>query len=180
MESNFSFLQSALNNLEEMRSGRESGYRDRRSAGPGGGGFSPGPVRSRHSSMVPQNSNHNSYGNIHHQQQQHTHGTVSGMGNPSMVMPIGGSVSTSPTSGVTVVTNTSYLSPPLDSSWRRTHSDSALHEATLAQDSTNRRGQVEMTFQNACDANQSSLSVAIGTDGRPKSCCDVSRVPGIK
>jgi hypothetical protein len=35
-------LQSALSNLEDMRAGRESGYRDRRSAGPGGGGYSPG------------------------------------------------------------------------------------------------------------------------------------------
>ena len=148
--------------------------------------------------MVPQNSNsnHNSYGNVHQHHQQHAH--VTSMGNQSMVVPTGGSVNTSPTNnGSAMVANTSYLSPPLDPSWRRTHSDSALHEATLAQDNSSssllhgnnctssamnsRRGQVEMIFENACDPNQSSsLSVTMGTDGRPKSCCDVSRVPGIK
>lgn len=119
-----------------MRAGRESGLRDRRSAGPGGGPYSPssslGSVRSSSRRVE-----HSSSPNHQHSYQIHPVG-----GNSSMVPPtqMTGSVGSNMSSGGGntggMSTNTAYLSPPLDSSWRRTHSDSALHQAALASGET--------------------------------------------
>ena len=115
-----------------MRAGRESGLRDRRSAGPGGGPYSPGSsLGSVRSSS--RRAEHSSSPNHQHSYQMHPGG------NPinNMVPPtqMAGSVGSNMSSGVGnaggLSANTAYLSPPLDSSWRRTHSDSALHQAAL-------------------------------------------------
>ncbi|GLV40616.1 CREB-regulated transcription coactivator [Carabus blaptoides fortunei] len=69
-------------------------------------------------------------------------------------------IDTSPYSGP-------YLSPPPDTSWRRTNSDSALHQSAMqgmGNDGGGSRWNVSATEQN---------------DGRPRSSCDVPRVPGI-
>ena len=109
-----------MSNLEDMRAGREAGYRDRRSAGPGGGAYSPGAslgsVRGSHRiDVTPQN----------HSYHMHPAG--------NMGPPMGaGSVGSNMAIGSSGTTSVAYLSPPLDSSWRRTHSDSALHQAATA------------------------------------------------
>ena len=108
-----------------MQAGRESGYRDRRSAGPGGGAYSPVSSAVHHSSVrhsrrsdLPTSPNQHSY------QMQVPSTQMSGSPNPS------GSVGVN--SGNGGLTNSvAYLSPPLDPSWRRTHSDSALHQAAM-------------------------------------------------
>lgn len=106
-----------MSNLEDMRAGREAGYRDRRSAGPGGGAYSPGSslgsVRgSRRIDPTPQN----------HLYHMHPAGN---MGPPMVAGSVGSNMAVA-SGGATSV---AYLSPPLDSSWRRTHSDSSLHQA---------------------------------------------------
>ncbi|XP_045035250.1 CREB-regulated transcription coactivator 1 isoform X7 [Daphnia magna] len=182
-------LQSALNNLGDMRAGRESGYRDRRSAGPGGGGYSPGSslgsVRPTRRSDQTTSSNPHSY-------QMHPSGglvqapQISGsVGSPSLSHSTG--AGSSGNGGLS--TNVAYLSPPLDPCWRR-HSDSALHQAAMvsgegvtgnASTTLSRRGQDGNNYINSMDPNSSSVHLGISAtgDGRPKSCCDVSRVPGI-
>ncbi|KAJ8958650.1 hypothetical protein NQ318_016375 [Aromia moschata] len=68
-----------------------------------------------------------------------------------------------------------YLSPPTDTGWRRTNSDSALHQSTMQgmvdRNSDSARGW-NIPLMNGPDRN---------LDGRPRSSCDVpsSRVPGI-
>lgn len=197
-----------------MRAGRESGYRDRRSAGPGGGGYSPGSslgsVRPTRRSDQTTSSNPHSY-------QMHPSGglvqapQISGsVGSPSISHSTG--AGNSGNGGLS--TNVAYLSPPLDPCWRR-HSDSALHQAAMvsgegvtgnASTTLSRRGikqshkmnslheslcivnrsiipgQDGNNYINSMDPNSSSVHLGISAtgDGRPKSCCDVSRVPGIK
>lgn len=114
-----------------MRAGRESGYRDRRSAGPGGGGYSPGSslgsVRPSRRSDTPSSPNQHSY-------QMHPNG---GLLQQSPMAGSLGSPNVNSSSGMGnggnggLSTNVAYLSPPLDHSWRRTHSDSALHQASM-------------------------------------------------
>ena len=111
-----------------MRSGRESGFRDRRSAGPGGG-FNQQNRTSRQVDTSPRRLDHHPPSSPNH-----SYNNVHQIG--SVGPPMGGSVSNSP-SGTMALASSAYLSPPLDPSWRRTHSDSALHQATqLTQDSS--------------------------------------------
>lgn len=131
---NFKFIifQSALSNLEDMRAGRETGYRDRRSAGPGGGPYSPGNSSGRSRRSESTSSQHAYQMHPSGSMQQQMAGSV-GSNMPVAANNMGGSLTT----------NTVYLSPPLDSSWRRTHSDSALHQAALTSNdpnSSSRRG----------------------------------------
>ena len=106
-------LQSALESLEEIRTGKEGGYRDRRSAGPGGGGYNFGssPTRAPRSvdsgRMMDQSSPNHSY-NVHQ-------------------------IGMSTSSSVTGTISNPYLSPPTDPSWRRTNSDTALHHGSMLQ-----------------------------------------------
>ncbi|XP_071053275.1 CREB-regulated transcription coactivator 1 isoform X4 [Onthophagus taurus] len=66
-----------------------------------------------------------------------------------------------------------FLSPPPDTSWRRTNSDSALHQSAMQgmnnerNDSSGNRWLVQ------------SMNGPDQHDGRPKSSCEVPRVPGI-
>lgn len=108
-----------------MQAGRESGYRDRRSAGPGGGAYSPvsnsvhhGSVRHSRRSDLPSAPSQHSY------QMQIPSTQISGSPNLS------GSVGVNSGNGG-LLNSVAYLSPPLDPSWRRTHSDSALHQAAM-------------------------------------------------
>lgn len=124
-------LQSALSNLGDMRAGRESGYRDRRSAGPGGGGYSPG---SSLGSVRPSRRSDQTTSPNPHSYQMHPSGGL------VQAPQISGSVGSPNLSGSTgagsggnnggLSTNVAYLSPPLDPCWRR-HSDSALHQAAM-------------------------------------------------
>jgi len=135
-------LQSALSNLGDMRAGRESGYRDRRSAGPGGGGYSPG---SSLGSVRPSRRSDQTTSPNPHSYQMHPSGGL------VQAPQISGSVGSPNLSGSTgagsggnnggLSTNVAYLSPPLDPCWRR-HSDSALHQAAMVSGDTNlsRRG----------------------------------------
>nr|CAI5839991.1 unnamed protein product [Callosobruchus analis] len=72
--------------------------------------------------------------------------------------------------------STSYLSPPTDTGWRRTNSDSALHQSTM-QGMTDRNNDSSrgwnLPMMNGPDRNN--------PDRRPRSSCDIpsSRVPGI-
>jgi len=171
-------LQSALNNLEDMRAGREAGYHDRRSAGPGGGAYTPGASLGsvRGSRRIDPNPQSHSY---------HMH-PASNMGPPM----VAGSMGSNMAAGSIGATSVAYLSPPLDSSWRRTHSDSALHQASTASNEIllhgsvspnfSRKGHDGMNYHNI-DPNISGITDGLGVpiDNRPKSCCDVSRVPGI-
>ena len=102
-----------------MRAGRESGYRDRRSAGPGGGAYSPGASLGsvRGSRRIDPQSHQNHLYHMH---------PIGNMGPPMGA----GSVGSNMAGAEAAATSVAYLSPPLDSSWRRTHSDSALHQAT--------------------------------------------------
>ncbi|KAJ4434925.1 hypothetical protein ANN_23496 [Periplaneta americana] len=82
-----------------------------------------------------------------------------------------------------------YLSPPPDTSWRRTNSDSALHQsamnmgndASLHSPGSQRRvtdGQLlGIGISDTIDPNRKQLGSS--PDGRPRSCCEVPRVPGI-
>nr|CAD7404597.1 unnamed protein product [Timema poppensis] len=82
-----------------------------------------------------------------------------------------------------------YLSPPPDTSWRRTNSDSALHqsamnmggEPSLHSPGSQRRvtdGQLlGIMTSDQCDHGRKHLGTS--PDGRPRSCCEVPRVPGI-
>ncbi|XP_046463678.1 CREB-regulated transcription coactivator 1-like isoform X13 [Daphnia pulex] len=183
-------LQSALSNLGDMRAGRESGYRDRRSAGPGGGGYSPG---SSLGSVRPSRRSDQTTSPNPHSYQMHPSGGL------VQAPQISGSVGSPNLSGSTgagsggnnggLSTNVAYLSPPLDPCWRR-HSDSALHQAAMvsgdgvignASTNLSRRGQDGNNYLNSADPGNPSLhlGISIPSDGRPKSCCDVSRVPGI-
>lgn len=197
-----------------MRAGRESGYRDRRSAGPGGGGYSPG---SSLGSVRPSRRSDQSTSSNPHSYQMHPNG---GLVQTPQISESAGSSNLSHNSGAGgsgnggLSTNVAYLSPPLDPCWRR-HSDSALHQAAMvsgegvtgnASTNLSRRGtkqshKMNVDFEmlyifyssivagqdgnnylNSMDPNGPSLHLGIGVsgDGRPKSCCDVSRVPGIK
>lgn len=191
-----------------MQAGRESGYRDRRSAGPGGGAYSPvstvGSVRHSRRSDPPSSPNQ------HHSYQMQVPSTqMSGsVGSPNMSG--NGGISSGGNGGLS--NNVAYLSPPLDPSWRRTHSDSALHQAAMVSGESaigntspnlSRRGisqslvktkvfqsrsityrivsgQDGINYLSSSIDPSNSLHLGTSTDGRPKSCCDVSRVPGIK
>ncbi|XP_066156703.1 CREB-regulated transcription coactivator 1-like isoform X6 [Euwallacea fornicatus] len=69
-----------------------------------------------------------------------------------------------------------YLSPPSDTGWRRTHSDSALHQSTMQgmnmerSDPSQRVSWGVLPIMNGPERNP---------DGRPRSSCDIPRVPGI-
>ncbi|XP_056632757.1 CREB-regulated transcription coactivator 1 isoform X5 [Diorhabda carinulata] len=65
-----------------------------------------------------------------------------------------------------------YLSPPTDTGWRRTNSDSALHQSTMQ----------GLDRNNDCSNRCWPIQMMNGPDRRPKSSCDIpsqSRVPGI-
>ncbi|XP_063922090.1 CREB-regulated transcription coactivator 1-like isoform X1 [Zophobas morio] len=69
--------------------------------------------------------------------------------------------------------SSTFLSPPHDTSWRRTHSDSALHQSAM-QDMNSERNE-------NCN-NRWMLPNMNGperNEGRPRSSCEVPRVPGI-
>ena len=203
-----------MSNLEDMRAGRESGCRDRRPTGPGGGGYSPGSSlgsvrQSRHPSQ-PSSPHQHSY-------QMHPSGglvqptqTVGSVGSPNLFNSgIGGNGGNGGLS-----TNVAYLSPPLDPCFmkKRAHSDSTLHQAAMVSGegvgntspNLSRRGAFEpyisllkksrhvffliilgqagINYLTNMDPSNNSLHLGLGIqiEGRPKSCCDVSRVPGIK
>ncbi|XP_060530278.1 CREB-regulated transcription coactivator 1 isoform X2 [Cylas formicarius] len=69
-----------------------------------------------------------------------------------------------------------YLSPPSDTGWRRTNSDSALHQSAMQgmamdrNESPNRTSWGMLQGMGVPDRNP---------NGRPRSSCDVPRVPGI-
>ncbi|KAH1000770.1 hypothetical protein HUJ04_013063 [Dendroctonus ponderosae] len=72
--------------------------------------------------------------------------------------------------------SSTYLSPPSESGWRRTHSDSALHQSAMQgmgmerNDPAQRVSWGMLPNMNGPDRN---------ADGRPRSSCDIPRVPGI-
>ncbi|KAL1501962.1 hypothetical protein ABEB36_007183 [Hypothenemus hampei] len=69
-----------------------------------------------------------------------------------------------------------YLSPPSDTGWRRTHSDSALHQSTMQGLGMERNDAVQRVSWGVLPTlNGPERS----SDGRPRSSCDVPRVPGI-
>ncbi|XP_064211928.1 CREB-regulated transcription coactivator 1 isoform X4 [Tribolium castaneum] len=67
----------------------------------------------------------------------------------------------------------SFLSPPHDTSWRRTHSDSALHQSAM-QDMNSERN-------DGCNSRwiMPNMNGPERNEGRPRSSCEVPRVPGI-
>lgn len=198
-----------------MRAGRETNFRDRRSAGAcPGGGYSPG---SSLSSMRPSRRSEQQVSSSPHSYQMHQ---ISNVNPPTQLAGSLGSANSNDGgannggagigNNIGLSTNVAYLSPPLDSSWRRTHSDSSLHQAAMASaeilianNSPNmtRRGTPSpiepksittllfsfsgmdgTNYLHSTDPNNHSAHLGLGVpmDGRPKSCCDVSRVPGIK
>ncbi|XP_050439685.1 CREB-regulated transcription coactivator 3-like isoform X8 [Adelges cooleyi] len=78
-----------------------------------------------------------------------------------------------------------YLSPPPpDSNWRRTHSDSALHHSVTQSNSTESLAHLHSpgSQRRALIDNQQydkKRYLSTSPDRRPRSCCDVPRVPGI-
>ncbi|CAH1723545.1 unnamed protein product [Aphis gossypii] len=78
-----------------------------------------------------------------------------------------------------------YLSPPPpDTSWRRTHSDSALHQSVSQSSSTESLAHLHSPGsqrRTLMDNQQYDKKRYLSTspDKRPRSCCDVPRVPGI-
>lgn len=83
---------------------------------------------------------------------------------PMRSRPIEKRIDTSPYGGP-------YLSPPPDTNWRRTNSDSALHQST--QDVGQRRQHHDNQIL-GINFNEKS------SEQRPRSCYDGSLVPGIK
>ncbi|XP_046997865.1 CREB-regulated transcription coactivator 1-like isoform X1 [Schistocerca americana] len=82
--------------------------------------------------------------------------------------------------------SSTYLSPPPDTSWRRTNSDSALHQSAMATTteaglSSQRRvadgSLLGLVVVDPADSNRKPISTTV--DGRPRSSCEVPRVPGI-
>ncbi|XP_054278145.1 CREB-regulated transcription coactivator 1-like isoform X1 [Macrosteles quadrilineatus] len=70
-----------------------------------------------------------------------------------------------------------YLSPPPpDSNWRRTYSDSSLHQSAAAQTNESQRRAMDGQLTDGYEPSRRHLSVS--PDGRPRSC-EVPRVPGI-
>ncbi|CAH1126712.1 unnamed protein product [Ceutorhynchus assimilis] len=80
-----------------------------------------------------------------------------------------------------------YLSPPSDTGWRRTNSDSALHQSAMQVDS---RVDPRNCYGMGMERSDPSQRVSWGmlptmngpdrnSDGRPRSSCDLPRVPGI-
>lgn len=80
-------------------------------------------------------------------------------------------IDTSPYSG-------SYLSPPLDTTWRRTHSDSSLHTSSH-ENNSHRRGVNECHAQISDDYDSMKRSFSCTPETRPRSALDMHRVPGI-
>ncbi|CAH1393563.1 unnamed protein product [Nezara viridula] len=80
-------------------------------------------------------------------------------------------IDTSPYSG-------SYLSPPLDTTWRRTHSDSSLHTSSH-ENNSHRRGVNECHTQVNDDYESMKRSFSCNPEARPRSALDMPRVPGI-
>ncbi|KAL5235236.1 hypothetical protein ACI65C_002646 [Semiaphis heraclei] len=78
-----------------------------------------------------------------------------------------------------------YLSPPPpDTSWRRTHSDSALHQSVSQSSSTESLAHLHSPGsqrRTLIDSQQYDKKryLSASPDKRPRSCCDVPRVPGI-
>ncbi|XP_029346046.1 CREB-regulated transcription coactivator 1 isoform X6 [Acyrthosiphon pisum] len=78
-----------------------------------------------------------------------------------------------------------YLSPPPpDTSWRRTHSDSALHQSVSQSSSTESLAHLHSPGsqrRTLIDNQQYDKKryLSASPDKRPRSCCDVPRVPGI-
>lgn len=77
-----------------------------------------------------------------------------------------------------------YLSPPPDTSWRRTNSDSALHHSAttaLQQQLSNENLQRGDSMRWISPQRPTSTpSQHYQYEQRPRSSCDVPRVPGIK
>ncbi|CAH0778486.1 unnamed protein product [Bemisia tabaci] len=75
-----------------------------------------------------------------------------------------------------------FLSPPSQDGWRRTNSDSALHQSTQMNDAHSHHSPGSQ--RRATDGQQYEISrhnrhLSVSPDGRPRSCYDVARVPGI-
>ncbi|KAF6217153.1 hypothetical protein GE061_001507 [Apolygus lucorum] len=71
-----------------------------------------------------------------------------------------------------------YLSPPPDTTWRRTHSDSSLH--TSSHESANYRKTLECQSQMMMDEYDQGRRLSSASPiGRPRSVNDMPRVPGI-
>ncbi|CAH0550144.1 unnamed protein product [Brassicogethes aeneus] len=66
-----------------------------------------------------------------------------------------------------------FLSPPPDTSWRRTNSDSALHQSAMQGMNSDRNDSSSRMWMG------NSMNGPDRNDGRPKSSCEVPRVPGI-
>ncbi|KRT81028.1 hypothetical protein AMK59_5473, partial [Oryctes borbonicus] len=67
-----------------------------------------------------------------------------------------------------------FLSPPPDTSWRRTNSDSALHQSAMQGINNERNDKSNNLWMMPTMNGPDGLH-----DGRPKSSCEVPRVPGI-
>ncbi|XP_046662597.1 CREB-regulated transcription coactivator 1 isoform X2 [Homalodisca vitripennis] len=105
-------------------------------------------------------------------------GRTMGVGGPMRSRPVEKRIDTSPYS------SGPYLSPPpTDTSWRRTNSDSALHTSAQTNDSLHSPGSQRRTMEShgqLVDGYEPSRRhLSVSPDGRPRSCCDVPRVPGI-
>ncbi|CAH1365214.1 hypothetical protein MTP99_001510 [Tenebrio molitor] len=66
-----------------------------------------------------------------------------------------------------------FLSPPHDTSWRRTHSDSALHQSAMQDMNSERNENCSNRWM------MPNINGPERNDGRPRSSCEVPRVPGI-
>ncbi|GLH07008.1 Uncharacterized protein GBIM_12568, partial [Gryllus bimaculatus] len=84
--------------------------------------------------------------------------------------------------------SSAYLSPPPDSSWRRTNSDSALHQSAMntgvegaLRSAGSQRGVADSQVFGfvVADSPDSGRKYLPTADGRPRSSCEVPRVPGI-
>lgn len=89
--------------------------------------------------------------------------------------------------------SSSYLSPPSESGWRRTNSDSALHQSAMQvqKDMPDLEIEDRIVLQGmGMERSDPSQRVSWGmlpnmngpgnADGRPRSSCDIPRVPGIQ
>ncbi|XP_014221570.1 CREB-regulated transcription coactivator 1-like isoform X2 [Trichogramma pretiosum] len=149
---------TALSNLEEMQQ-NQGGYRNQQQQ-------QQQPQQIQVGQVQAQQQN----------QQQPERGRSMGVG--PMRKPVERRHDTSPYSGVP------YLSPPLPENWRRTISDSALHQSAneaCLQNTTgiqHRRGSdtYQRTHGGSTSDNRESHHTFIE---RPRSSCDMPRVPGI-
>ncbi|XP_026465265.1 CREB-regulated transcription coactivator 3-like, partial [Ctenocephalides felis] len=115
---------------------------------------------------------------LHQAQQYHQQRESRSRGNigPMRARPAERKVDTSPYGG-------SYLSPPPgDGAWRRASSDSALHQSVVQAGSQESLGLHHSLLTNSTQPRRDTYfehSVQPPMDGRPRSSCEVPRVPGI-